>query len=85
VNSLFFNISTPAPEDSNRLHSIIMEARSPAGSLFLSPFPAGCWTPTLFLVDDTQQSSPQNMLNGFSNTVKSTFSKFLVDDGDKKN
>jgi hypothetical protein len=83
VNSLFFNISTPVAEDPNRLHPIMMEARSPAGSLFLSPFP-GCWTPTLFLVDDTQQSSPQNIFGGFSSTVKSAVHKFIVDEGEKK-
>jgi hypothetical protein len=63
----------------------MLDTRSPAGGLFLSPFPAGCWTPTIFLVDDTQQSSPQNTLGGFSSTAKSTFHKFITDDCEKKN
>lgn len=58
-----------------------MDTRSPAGNLFLSPFPAGCWTPTIFLVDDTQgQSSPQVPVTNFSSTAKSTFHKFLGED-----
>lgn len=63
--------------------TILMETRSPAGNLFLSPFPAGCWTPTIFLVDEGQ-TSPQIPVANFSTTVKSTFHKFLGEDNDKR-
>lgn len=68
------------------MQSIMIETRSPAANLFMSPFPAGCWTPTIFLLDDTHgHGSPQLPLDSFSNTVKNAFHHFIGDDGESKN
>jgi len=53
-------VNTPVADE--RLQSINLETRSPA-NIFMSPFPGGCWTPTIFMLDDTQgQLSPSMQL-----------------------
>lgn len=75
VNNLFFSVNTPVAEE--RLQSINLDSQSPA-NIFMSPFPGSCWTPTIFLLDDTQgQIGDSLALDDFSLASQNTMKKFL--------
>lgn len=77
-------MNTPVADD--RIQSMNLDSQSPS-NIFMSPFHGGCWTPTIFILDDSHsQISPSiTLLDDFSMVSKNVENQFLGADNEKQN